>query len=418
MIHDQYTNEIKEYQARRHQLMQHMGADTIAILFSAPPAFRSNDSEYAYRQNSDFYYMTGYCEAQAVLVLAPGTSTPVTLFNQTHDPKMEVWTGSRVGQIKALEDYGVDAAYPIETIDQKLPELLANKKLIYFPWGDEAVRERMSKWIKRAMQNTRYMPWPDLIALQKLIAMMRLIKSPAEIQLLRKSAIISAKAHNHAMQYIKPGMMEYQLAGEYIHEFTDQGALDVAYLPIVGGGKNACTLHYIANKDVLRDGDLVLVDAGSEYQYYCADVSRTFPVNGKFTDEQRAVYTVVLDAYLAGLEKIKPGNDWTMIREAVDKSLSQGLRDLKIPGELSEYFMHGPGHWLGLDVHDVGPYKIDDKPIIFKPGMVLTLEPGLYINQKNMGIRIEDDILVTEQGYEVLSKDSPIFPDDIEQLMR
>jgi Xaa-Pro aminopeptidase len=409
---------MNEYQIRRNQLMQKMGADTVAIIFSAPMAYRSRDSEYAYRQSSDFYYLTGYCEAQAVLVLAPGTDAPVILFNQTHDPKMEVWTGPRVGQIKAVEDYSVDMAHPIETIDQKLPEILANKKIIYFPWGDETNRERMSKWIKSAMRNTRHMPWPDLIALQKLTDMMRLIKSPEEIQLLRKSAIISAKAHNRAMQYIKPGMMEYQLAGEYIHEFTHQGALDVAYLPIVGGGKNACTLHYIANKDVLRDGDLVLVDAGSEYQYYCADVSRTFPVNGKFTNEQRAVYNVVLNAYLAGLEKIKPGNDWTMIRETVDKSLTQGLRSLKIPGELSEYFMHGPGHWLGLDVHDVGPYKIDDKPIPFKSGMVLTLEPGLYIKEKNIGIRIEDDILVTEQGHEVLSKDSPIQPEDIEQLMR
>lgn len=418
MVQRPYINMINEYKTRRKQLMQEMGADTIAIIFSAPTSYRSRDTEYAYRQNSDFYYLTGYVEAQAVLVLAPGTATPVILFNQTFDPKMEIWTGPRIGQIKAVEDYGVDAAYPIETIDQKLPELLANKKLVYFPWGDEVIRERMSKWIKFAMQNTRHMPWPDLIALQKLTARLRLIKSPAEIELMKKSASISAHAHNRAMQCIKPGMMEYQLAGEYIHEFTQQGALDVAYLPIVGGGKNACTLHYIANKDALRDGDLVLVDAGSEYQYYCADVSRTFPVNGKFTDEQRAVYNVVLDAYLAGLEKIKPGNDWTMIRETVDKRLTQGLKDLKIPGELSEYFMHGPGHWLGLDVHDVGPYKVDDKPITFKPGMVLTLEPGLYINKKNMGIRIEDDILVTEQGHEVLSKDSPIQPEDIEQLMR
>lgn len=409
---------MNEYKARREQLMQQMGAGTVAIIFSAPTAYRSRDSEYAYRQNSDFYYLTGYCEPHAVLILAPDSQTPVILFNQNADPKMEIWTGARVGQIKAVEQYGVDVAYSMDAIDEKLPEILANKKLIYFPWGDEAIRERMSKWIKHAMKNNRYMSWPDLIALQKLTDMMRLIKSPEEIQLLRKSAIISAKAHNRAMHYVKPGMMEYQLAGEYIHEFTSQGALDVAYLPIVGGGKNACTLHYIANKDKLCDGDLVLVDAGSEYQYYCADVSRTFPVNGKFTDEQRAVYTVVLNAYLAGLEKIKPGNNWTMIREAVDKVLTQGLRDLKIPGELSEYFMHGPGHWLGLDVHDVGPYKIDDQPISFKPGMVLTLEPGLYIKDKNMGIRIEDDILVTENGHEVLSKDSPILPEDIEQLMR
>ncbi|MGA2655713.1 MAG: aminopeptidase P N-terminal domain-containing protein, partial [Gammaproteobacteria bacterium] len=357
-------------------------------------------------------------EAHAVLVLLPNTATPVILFNQAHDPKKEQWTGEVIGQEKAVQHYGVDAAYPIHQLDEKIPALLSGKKLIYFPWGDACIRENMSKWIKQAMQNSRFMPWPDLIALQKIIEPMRLIKSPEEIRLLKESARISAHAHNHAMQTIKPGMMEYQLAGEYIYQFTQQGALDIAYLPIVGGGKNACTLHYIANKDVLRDGDLVLVDAGSEYQYYCADVSRTFPVNGKFTDAQRAVYDVVLNAYLAGLEKIKPGSDWTVIRKAVDETLTAGLRDLKLPGELSEYFMHGPGHWLGLDVHDAGPYKIDDKPTIFKPNMVLTLEPGLYIKDWQMGIRIEDDILVTEQGCEVMSKDSPILPEDIEQLMK
>jgi Xaa-Pro aminopeptidase len=398
--------------------MQQMGADTVAIIFSAPQTYRSRDSEYAYRQNSDFYYLTGYCEAHAVLVLSPGTSSPVTLFNQAPDPKMEQWTGPRIGQQDAVEHYGVDVAFSIDQIDEKLPALLANKKLIYFPWGENSIRERMSTWIKKAMQNTRYMPWPDLIALQKLIEPMRLIKGPEEIKLLRESARISAHAHNHAMQSIKPGMMEYQLAGEYIHQFTAHGARDIAYLPIVGGGKNACILHYIANNQVLRDGDLVLVDAGCEYQYYCADISRTFPVNGRFSDAQRAVYDAVLNAYLAGLDKMKPGSDWTFVRAAVDESLKLALRDLKLPGELSEYFMHGPGHWLGLDVHDAGPYKIDEKPTPFKAGMVLTLEPGLYINDWQLGIRIEDDILITEQGHEVLSKDSPILPDDIEQMMR
>jgi Xaa-Pro aminopeptidase len=267
---------------------------------------------------------------------------------------------------------------------------------------------------------------PDLSAVQKLIAQMRLIKSPAEVALLQQAASISAKAHNLAMQRVTPGMKEYQLAAEYIYHFTQNGALDVAYLPIVGGGQNACTLHYVANTDTLRDGDLVLVDAGCEYQYYCADVSRTFPVNGRFTNEQKALYDMVLNAYLAGLEKIKPGNNWTMVREAVDKSLTAGLSDLKIPGELKEFFMHGPGHWLGLDVHDVGPYKVHDKPITFSAGMVLTLEPGIYIDEPaqvdkkwwHTGIRIEDDILVTEQGPQVLTQESPILPQDIEQLMR
>lgn len=406
------------YKTRRNQLMAQMGENTAAIIFSAPPSFRSRDSEYAYRQNSDFYYLTGFNEAHAVLVLLPNTATPVILFNQIHDAKKEVWTGPIIGQEAAVRDYGVDAAYPISALDEKMPALLADKKLIYFPWGDLSIRENMSKWIKQAMENSRTMPWPDLIAFQKIIADMRLIKSQEEIQLLKESARISAHAHNHAMRTVKPGMMEYQLASEYIYQFTQHGARDIAYLPIVGGGKNACILHYIANNDALREGDLVLVDAGSEYQNYCADVSRTFPVNGKFTDTQRAVYDVVLNAYLAGLEKIKPGSNWTAIRKVVDETLTAGIRDLKLPGELSEYFMHGPGHWLGLDVHDVGLYKIDDKPTVFKPGMVLTLEPGLYIKDWQMGIRIEDDILVTEHGHEVMSKDSPILPEDIEQLMK
>lgn len=414
-----------EYKTRRAQLMQHMGEKTAAIFFAAKPAFRGA-SEYAYRQNSDFYYFSGFCEPNSILVLLPGEEKSVILFNQPLDAKALQWTGPRVGQEDAIKAYAVDAAYPIAQIDEKMPALLANKKIIYFPWGEVDIRERMSKWIKQALQNTRYMPWPDSIALQKLTAPMRLIKSENEIALLKQSAEISARAHQHAMKTVKAGMMEYQLASEYVYQFAQEGALDVAYLPIVGGGKNACILHYIDNSKPLKDNDLVLVDAGSEYQYYCADVTRTFPVNGKFTPEQRALYDVVLHAYLAGLEKIKPGNDWPMVKQTVEQSLKNGLQELRIPGELSQYFMHSPGHWLGLDVHDVGPYQTDGKPTPFSAGMVLTLEPGLYINTAegldkkwhHIGIRIEDDILVTEQGNQVLSKAAPIHPDDIEQLMR
>lgn len=415
-----------EFQTRRKQLMEKIGPDAVAIFFAAPPAYRNGDSEYAYRQNSDFYYFTGFCEPHAVLVLAPGSATPVVLFNQVQDLKSLIWTGPRVGQQGAIDHYGVDAAFSIEKIDEQLPALLANKKIIYFPWGDACIREQMSKWIKQALKNTRHMPWPDLIAAQKLTANLRLIKSPVEINLLQQSATIAALAHSHAMQTTAPGMREYQLAAEYVYQFTQQGARDIAYLPIVAGGENACILHYTANDNVLRDGDLVLVDAGCEYQYYCSDVSRTFPVNGRFNQEQRAIYDVVLNAYLAGLKQIKPGNNWPLVKQAVDDSLIQGLAALKIPGALTDYFMHSPGHWLGLDVHDVGPYKIEDKPITFEAGMVLTLEPGIYINEPeildkkwwHIGIRIEDDILVTAQGHQVLSKDAPILPEDIEQLMR
>ncbi len=417
---------MNEYKQRRQKVIEAIGKDSVAIFFAAKTAYRSGHTEYAYRQDSDFYYLTGYCEPNAVLVIAPNEGTPVILFNQSLDEKAERWTGKRIGQQKAVDDYGVDAAFPIEKLEEKLPILFSNKKVIYFPWGEVHIREKMSKCIKKSLEITRHMPWPDLIAAQKLIASMRAIKTPAEINLLRESARISAHAHKLAMQKVKPGMMEYQLAAEYIYEFTQKGALDIAYLPIVGGGKNACTLHYVANQDRLNDSELVLVDAGCSYQYYCADVTRTFPVNGRFTKEQRALYDVVLAAYLAGREKFKPGNDWPMVLKAVDESLAAGLRELNIPNEVKEFFMHGPGHWLGLDVHDVGPYKNEDKPVPFQPGMVLTLEPGLYIEEPaqvdkkwwNIGIRIEDDILITDTGHEVLSMDAPIAPDDIEQLMR
>jgi Xaa-Pro aminopeptidase len=427
---------LNEYQARRAKVLQQIGPDAVALVFAAKVAYRSGHSEYAYRQDSDFYYLTGFNESDAVLILAPGTASPVILFNQKQDKTKELWTGARIGQEATIKEYGVDAAYPIEEIDAHLPKILANKKIIYYPFGHEAPDKQVLTWITKAQEITYHMPLPDLAAIQKITAGMRLIKSPAEINLMHMAADISAKAHHHAMASVQSGMMEYQLAAEYIYQFTQQGALDVAYLPIVGGGENACVLHYTANKSVLRDGDLVLVDAGCEYQNYCADVSRTFPVNGKFTPTQRAVYSVVLNSYLAGLEKMKPGSNWPNVLKRVVEVLTEGLLELGLlKGKLQDliaqdackrFFMHGPGHWLGLDVHDVGVYKIQDKPTTFESGMVLTLEPGIYIGKDetvdkkwwHTGIRIEDDILITEKGYQVLSSAAPIQIDDIEQLMR
>ncbi len=425
-----------EYRARVKSLLEKMGPDTAAILYAAPSAYRSRDTEYAYRQDSDFYYLTGFNESHAVLVLLPQTETPVVLFNQTRKAEEEIWSGARIGQEAAVKEYGVDAAFAIDEIATRMPKLLAQKKIIYYPINQ--VRDQdleVLKWINQMQTATRGAT-PDLMPLSKLTAPMRLIKSPAEIELMRHAATLSAQAHNIAMEKVHAGQFEYQLAAEYLYHYNVNDARDVAYLPIVAGGKNACVLHYTANTDVLRDGDLVLVDAGCEYQNYCADVSRTFPVNGRFTPEQAEIYQLVLDAYRAGLKQIHPGSTMIKVQNAAIEVLTQGLVELKLlQGKVSDliahtaykkFFMHGVGHWLGLDVHDVGAYKINNEPVTFKAGMVLTLEPGIYISESveidkkwwHIGVRIEDDILVTPKGHEVLSSAAPISLEDIEQLMR
>ena len=429
-----------EYKRRRKHLMQIMGEDAVAILPAALVRMRNRDAEFQYRQDSDFHYITGFDEPEAVVVLVPGREHgEYILFCRENDKKMETWNGLRAGQDGAIEKYAADDSFPIDDIDDILPGLLENKEKVYYTMGVHPdFDQRVIKWVNRLREQSRmgvHTPG-EFVSLDHQLHDMRLYKSAAEIKVMRKAAKISAEAHIRAIKFCKPGLYEYQLEAELLHHFMHQGARSPAYSSIVGGGKNGCILHYVENSEALKDGDLVLIDAGAELECYAADISRTFPVNGKYSKEQRALYEIVLAAQLAAIEQVKPGNHWNDPHEAAIKVITQGLIDVGIlKGKLEtqieketykDFYMHRTGHWLGMDVHDVGDYKVDDEWRVLEPGMVLTVEPGLYISSdhekvatkwQNIGIRIEDDVLVTKDGYEVLSKDVPKKPDEIEALM-
>ena len=429
-----------EYKRRRKHLMQIMGEDAVAILPAALVHTRNRDAEFQFRQDSDFHYITGFDEPEAVVVLVPGREHgEYILFCRENDKKMETWNGLRAGQDGAIEKYAADDSFPIDDIDDILPGLLENKEKVYYTMGVQpSFDERIIKWVNRLRKQSRmgiHTP-SEFVALDHQLHDMRLYKSAAEVKVMRKAAQISAKAHTRAMQFCKPGVYEYQLEAELLHTFMHEGARFPAYSSIVGGGKNGCILHYVENSEALKNGDLVLIDAGAELECYASDISRTFPVNGQYSKEQRALYDIVLAAQLAAIEQVQPGNHWNDPHEAAIKVITQGLIDVGIlKGKLEtnieeesykDYYMHRTGHWLGMDVHDVGDYKVDDEWRVLEPGMVLTVEPGLYISADhdnidkkwhNIGIRIEDDVLVTKEGHEVLSKDVVKHPDEIEALM-
>jgi Xaa-Pro aminopeptidase len=429
-----------EYKRRRKHLMQIMGEDAVAILPASLVRMRNRDAEYQYRQDSDFHYITGFDEPESVVVLVPGREHgEYILFCRENDKKMETWNGLRAGQDGAIEKYAADDSFPIDDMDEILPGLLENKEKVYYTMGVHPdFDQRVIKWVNRLREQSRmgiHTP-SEFVSLDHQLHDMRLYKSAAEVKVMRKAAQISAKAHIRAMQFCKPGVYEYQLEAELLHTFMHEGARFPAYSSIVGGGKNGCILHYVENSEVLKDGDLVLIDAGAEVECYAADISRTFPVNGKYSKEQRILYEIVLAAQHAAIEQVKPGNHWNDPHEAAIKVSTQGLIDAGIlKGKLEtliekeaykDFYMHRTGHWLGMDVHDVGDYKVEDEWRVLEPGMVLTVEPGLYISADhesvakkwhNIGIRIEDDVLVTKDGHEVLSKDVPKDPDEIEALM-
>ena len=429
-----------EYKRRRKHLMQIMGKDAVAILPAALVRMRNRDAEFQYRQDSDFHYITGFDEPEAVAVLVPGRDHgEYILFCRENDKKMETWNGLRAGQDGAIEKYAADDSFPIDDIDDILPGLLENKEKVYYTMGVRPDFDQLIiKWVNRLREQSRmgiHTP-SEFVSLDHQLHDMRLYKSAAEIKVMRKAAQISAKAHIKAMQFCKPGVYEYQLEAELLHTFMHGGARFPAYSTIVGGGKNGCILHYVENSEILKNGDLVLIDAGAEVECYAADISRTFPVNGKYSKEQRALYDIVLEAQLAAIEQVKPGNHWNDPHEAAIKVITQGLIDVGIlKGKLEtnikketykDFYMHRTGHWLGMDVHDVGDYKVEDEWRVLEPGMVLTVEPGLYISADhdkvakkwhNIGIRIEDDVLVTKDGHDVLSKDVLKHPDEIEALM-
>lgn len=415
---------INEYQQRRETLMRGVSDDAVLFIPAAHHLSRTRSSEYPYRQCSDFYYLTGFNEPDAVLVLIPGESKPVLLYCQPKNPQKERWQGLLLGTDAAVERLGVDLALSIETLDKHLPEII-NHKTVYCVQDNLQFMQRL-----RACMGDK-----PIRPLEPLIAKQRLYKSPAEIAIIQKAVDITVKAHQQGMKKVKPGDFEYQLAAEYEYVFRHEGAESPAYESIVGGGKNACILHYRANADKLEDQTLVLVDAAAEYQNYASDITRTYPVNGRFTSQQKDLYNIVLRAQESAIAAMKPGVIWDDLQAICVKVLSQGMIDLGIlSGSLDEvietkryrdFYMHSSGHWLGLDVHDVGAYKIDNQPVLFAPHMVMTMEPGIYIDENSacdpmwwgMGIRIEDDIVITNEGCTVLSQACPKTVAAIEQLM-
>ncbi|MEW6354674.1 MAG: Xaa-Pro aminopeptidase [Pseudomonadota bacterium] len=430
----------KEFAKRRRQLMHMMGDGAIAILPTAPVRLRNRDVEYPYRPDSDFYYLTGFPEPEACAVLIPGRKQgEYILFNRERDEQMEIWNGRRAGQEGACAEYGADDAFPITDIDDILPGLMEHCDRVYYTMGTHPEFDQsVMTWVNQIRKKSRAGSQPprEFVALDHLLHEMRLFKSPAEVKAMRRAAQISAAAHRRAMQVCRPGLMEYQIEAELRHEFMRAGSRAPAYNPIVGGGANACILHYTENNAPLNDGELLLIDAGAEYDGYAGDITRTFPINGRFSPAQREIYEIVLEAQLAAIDKVRPGNHWDEPHEAAVRALTQGLiRIGLLKGKLAtlikeqayrRFYMHRTGHWLGMDVHDVGSYKEGDAWRLLEPGMVLTVEPGLYIAAGskgvpkkwwNIGVRIEDDVLVTRNGPDVLSKDAPKSIADIEALM-
>lgn len=428
-----------EYARRRRALMRLMGRDAIAIVPSAPVRQRNNDVEYNYRQGSDFYYLTGFSEPDAVAVLIPGReAAEYVLFVRERNREREIWDGKRAGPDGAVEQYGANDAFPITDIDEILPGMLENRERVFYTMGlNQEFDQRVVGWVNtlRAQARSGLHPPQEFVALDHALHDMRLFKSRGEIALMRRAGQIAAGAHVRGMRFCRPGRMEYEVMAELLHEFNRHGA-DISYHPIVGGGPNSCVLHYRDNSARLNDGDLLLVDAGCEYGYYASDITRTYPVNGRFTTEQRAVYEVVLEAQQAAIAKVKPGNHWNEPHDAAVRAITQGLVRIGLlrgslaslirTGAYKKYFMHRTGHWLGMDVHDVGDYKVGDEWRVFEPGMVLTVEPGIYVAAGargvsrrfwNVGVRIEDDVVVTRAGCEVLTNGAPKTPDEIEALM-
>ena len=420
--------------------MAMMADNSIAVIAAAPEKVRSKDTLYPYKQSTNFSYLSGFSEPCAVMLLIPNREQgECVLFCRDKDPLRETWDGLRLGPEKAKEVLAIDDAFPIDDIDDILPGLLEGKGHIYYSAGkDKAFDKQLIQWVDEVTldKESDSESCCEQVDLDHLLAELRLIKSAAEIKLMRKAADISAEAHCRAMRFCTPGQYEYQLQAEIEHQFMMSGATGPAYTSIVGGGKNACILHYIENQSALKSGDLVLIDAGCEYQNYAADITRTFPVNGKFSSAQAAIYDIVLAAQTAAINTIAPGVTYDQANKATIEVITQGLVDLGIlkgdvdqliaDGAYREFYMHSVSHWLGMDVHDVGDYKINNQWRVYEAGMLLTIEPGIYIAADNqnvdkewrgIAVRIEDDILVTKAGREVLTDGVPKQRDQIERLM-
>jgi Xaa-Pro aminopeptidase len=425
------------YQQRRIRLASAMGSG-VAVIPTAPERPRNRDSHYPYRFDSYFHYLTGFAEPEAVLVLVAGNSPKSILFCREKNPEREIWDGFRHGPEGAKESFGFDEAYPIAQLDEMLPKLLADQPSLHFHLGaDSAWDARAVGWLNSVREQVRSgISAPGAILdVRAVLDEMRLIKDAEEIATMRRAAEISAAAHVRAMCQTRPERSEFEIEAELLHEFRRHGAQAPAYTTIVAGGANACVLHYVFNDAPLKSGELLLIDAGCELDGYAADITRTFPVNGKFSAAQKDVYQLVLAAQAAAIGQVRPGSHWNAPHDAAVKVLAQGFIDLGLcQGTLAEvlekesykrFYMHRTGHWLGLDVHDVGEYKQGGEWRLLQPGMVLTVEPGCYIRPAddvperfwNIGIRIEDDVVVTDQGCEVLTHGAPKTVAEIEELM-
>ncbi len=434
------SRKYADNKSRRRELMSQMEPNSIALLSAAPLRFRNSDAEYLYRQNSDFHYLTGLSEEHAFLALIPGRSQgEVVLFCQEKDKTKELWTGILMGPEAAISELGVDDAYPTADIDDILPGLIEGRDRVYYSMGkDGRFDDQMMDWVKaiRSKASMGAHPPGEFLMLDHLLHELRLIKSTAEIKLMEKAAKISVEGHRRAMAYCKPGIKEYELEAELLYTFTRNGSRAPAYTSIVAAGDNTCILHYNSNDADVKEGDMVLIDAGCEYAHYASDITRTFPANGKFSPEQKAIYQIVLDAQTAAIEAIEPGAAWDAPHNASVEVIVQGLVEIgllkgRVPKLVKseaykEFYMHKVGHWIGMDVHDVGNYKIDDKWRLLEEGMVTTIEPGIYISPDNkkvakkwrgIGVRIEDDVLVTKKGYRILSEGTPKTVAEIETYM-
>lgn len=429
----------KEYANRRRQLMEIAGSGSVIIVRAAAAKIRNRDAAYPYRQDSDFLYLSGFSEPEAMMVLLPQEKGgEVIMFCRERDALREMWDGARAGTEGAVAEFGFDEAFPITEAAERLPDLLHDRERIYHDLGkDPEFDQNLIGWLNdfKAKTRKKFLAPDEIVALDHSLHEMRLFKSRTEITAMRKSARVAEAAHQRAMQVCKPGMNEAEIHAELLHTFTSNQC-EASYVPIVGGGANACVLHYISNRDILNDGDLLLIDAGAEYDGYASDITRTFPVNGKFTGPQRDLYEVVLAAQLKAIEEVREGKPWDHVHETAVRVATEGMIDLGIlTGSLEEaleeeyfkdYYVHNTGHWLGLDVHDVGEYEVDGHSRVLEPGMVLTVEPGIYIPEtatavseiwRGMGIRIEDNVAVTRDEADVITSGICKSIDDIEALM-
>ena len=425
------------YKNRRENLEELLPKNSVLLIPGAEIQYRNSDSSFPFRQESNFYYLSGFCEPASLIAITKKDNKITSLiFVPPKDKLKEIWDGYRAGPIGAVDDFLFDKAYENTQIDKILPDILFGSDIVLYPIGKkDGFDQKVIDWTSEASKKDRHSKSINISDAKSIVGNARLIKDDHEINLIKKACSISADAHIEVMKSVKVGDSEQQIESMYIHEFSKRGARYPAYNPIVAGGENACVLHYVENNQQLKDDDLLLVDAGCEYEMYAADITRTFPVSGKFSDEQLAIYKIVLDAMNAAIDMVKPGNHIMQPQEISEKVITEGLvklglldgdpEELHKSGAYKEFYMHKIGHWLGLDVHDAGDYMEGEEYMKFKPGMITTIEPGIYISSsmdidekwKGIGIRIEDDILVTKDGNENLTKKVPSDPEEIESLM-